>query len=166
VIFGSEFVAAAAPLNVLAVHFALIVITLLCASFMVAYGHVGNGYWIAPLACLINLPLNFMLIPQLGMVGAALAAVASQATMLVALNLLFIRHVGNPYGWQAWSRILLACAMLWGCLQITEPMGAVASAALSLVVYGVLVAWLGLFPPWIVREVFANRFKRRLGPTG
>jgi O-antigen/teichoic acid export membrane protein len=164
-VFGAEFVAAAAPLNILVVNFVLIVLTLLCSSIMVAHGDVNHCYWIAPSACVLNLSLNFLLIPPLGMVGAALSAVASQVAMLVAINVFLVTRFGNPYRWNPWARILLACLVLWGCLHVTEPAGPLVSAALSLGLYGAVVAWLGLIPSGLVGVGFTRRLKRRLGPT-
>lgn len=163
-VLGHEFIGAAAPLNVLAWNFVFIVFALLGSSINLANGQVAHGYWNAPLACLINLWLNFLLIPRFGMVGAAWAAVASQLFMLVVSEYYLFTRFGNLYEPRVWGRILAACGMLWGCLQLTEPLGPWASVSLSLALYGVLVIWLGLLPRKIIDTVFTERVKRRIRP--
>ncbi|MEO8653432.1 MAG: hypothetical protein ABI409_04845, partial [Ramlibacter sp.] len=71
---------------------------------------------------------------------------------------------GNPYDPRVWSRIVFACGMLWGCLQVTGRAGPWASAGLSLMLYVVLVVWLGLFPRQIIDTILIERARRRLRP--
>lgn len=163
-VLGQEFVGAAAPMNVLALNFVFIVFALLGSSINLANGEVAHGYWNAPLACAINLSLNVLLIPRFGMVGAAWAAVASQVAMLLVSQFYLFTRFGNVYEPRVWARILLACGLLWGCLQLTGGIGPWGSAGLSLFVYALLVLRLGLLPRQIVDTVFTQRVKRRLRP--
>ncbi len=87
-VLGPEFIGAAAPLNVLVCNFVLIVFSLLGSSINLANGEVAHAYWNAPVACGINLSLNFLLIPHLGVLGAAWATVASQLAMLLVSHYL------------------------------------------------------------------------------
>lgn len=163
-VLGHEFTGAAAPLNVLSWNFVFIVFALLGSSINLANGEVAHGYWNAPLACLINLLLNLLLIPRFGMVGAAWAAVGSQFAMLLVSQVYLFTRFGNVYEPRVWARLLLACGVLWGCLQFTDRAGPWASAGLSLSLYAALAAWLGLVPRQVVATVFTDRVRRRLRP--
>lgn len=163
-VLGPEFIAAAAPLNVLAWNFVFIVFALLGSSINLANGEVAHGYWNAPLACAINLSANFLLVPRFGMVGAAWAAVASQLAMLLVSQFYLFTRFGNVYEPRVWARLALACGLLWGCLQLTGHVGPWASASLSLFLYALVVTWLGLVPKQVVDTVFTQRVKRRLRP--
>lgn len=163
-VLGPAFAGAAAPLNVLAWNFVFIVFALLGSSINLANGEVAHGYWNAPLACLVNLLLNVLLIPRFGMVGAAWAAVASQTAMLLVSQFYLVTRFGNVYEPRVWCQLALACGVLWGCLQLTGRLGPWASAGLSLGLYAALVAWLGLLPRQLVDTVFTQRVRRRLRP--
>lgn len=163
-VLGHEFIGASAPLNVLALNFVFIVFALLGSSINLANGEVAHGYWNAPLACLINLSLNFLLVPRFGMVGAAWAAVASQVAMLLVSQFYLFTRFGNVYEPRVWARIIPACGLLWGCLQLTDRIGPWGSASISLFLYALLVIWLGLVPRQIIDTVFTQRVKRRLRP--
>lgn len=163
-VLGHEFIGAAEPLNVLAWNFVFIVFALLGSSINLANGEVAHGYWNAPLACLVNLTANFLLVPRFGMVGAAWAAVASQCAMLLVSQFYLITRFGNVYEPRVWARIALACGLLWGCLQLTARLGPWGSAGLSLCLYALLVARLGLVPRQVLDTLFTQRIKRRLRP--
>lgn len=159
-VLGPEFVAAAAPLNVLVLNFVLIVFTLLVWCINLANDELTHAYWNSPLACAINLSLNFLLIPRLGMVGAAWATVASQLFMFIVSHYYVHTRFGQIFEGKVWSRLLFACAVLWACLQATRDLGAWTSVILSMAVYFALVAGLGLFPRPIIELVLVKRHLR------
>ncbi|CAG1017998.1 hypothetical protein BURC_02715 [Burkholderiaceae bacterium] len=164
-VFGPDFVGAVDPLNVLVWNFVLIVFALLGSSINLANGEIAHGYWNAPLACVINLGLNFWLIPRMGIVGAAWATVGSQLAMLLVSQFYTLTRFGNLYEPGVWARIAGACAALWLCLHFTQDAGPWVSAAVSLALYVGLVAWLGLFPRQIVETIREARASRRLRPS-
>lgn len=161
-VLGREFVAAAQPLNVLVCNFVLIVFSLLNSSINLANGQVVHAYWLAALACALNLALNFALIPVMGMMGAAYSTVASQLLMFGVTHYYVASRFGNLYAPTIWLRIAFACGILWACLQLTEGAGPWSSAMLSATIYVCLVAVLGLLPREIVDAVLV---RRRLGPS-
>jgi len=164
-VLGPNFAGAVEPLNVLVCNFVLIMFALLSSCINLANGEITHAYWNTPLACAINLSLNFWLIPRIGIVGAAWATVGSQFAMLVVSQFYMITRFGNLYEFRTWSRLLLACAVLWLSLQATHGLGPWASSALSLAVYIGLVGWFGLFPKQIVNTVREARARRRLKPA-
>jgi len=164
-VLGPDFVGAAAPLNILVWNFVLIVFALLGSCINLANGEIAHAYWNAPLACVVNLALNFWLIPRFGIVGAAWATVGSQLSMVLVSQFYTVTRFGNLYEGRIWLRIALSCAGMWLCLHFTRDAGAWLSAISSMAVYGGLVAWLGLFPKQIISTVLDARAKRRLRPA-
>ncbi|RYY91425.1 MAG: hypothetical protein EOO24_31370, partial [Comamonadaceae bacterium] len=156
-VLGPDFIAAAAPLNVLAINFVLIVFSLLVWCINLANGEVAHGYWNSPLACAVNLSLNFLLIPHLGTVGAAWATVSSQLVMFLVSNHYVGARFGRLYDRAIWARLAGACALLWASLHLTADLGPLASASLSLALYVALVVRLRLFPRQVVDFVIAKR---------
>ncbi|MDQ2779549.1 MAG: polysaccharide biosynthesis C-terminal domain-containing protein [Pseudomonadota bacterium] len=71
------------------------------ASALSAYftNHAGMPSWparVALLSLLLNAALSVLLVPALGMAGAALAASLAYTVSVVVLALLFVRHAGLP----------------------------------------------------------------------
>jgi len=155
-VLGPDFVAAAAPLDILVVNFALIVFSLLASCMNVCNGEVSHAYWNAPIACALNLSLNFLLIPSMGIMGAAWATVASQLFMLLATHYFLITRLGNPLEWDRLIRVFMACGLLWTCLEISAPLGPVLSASVSVALYVAVVCGFELFPRGIVSAVFVD----------
>jgi O-antigen/teichoic acid export membrane protein len=96
------------------------------ASALSAYftNHAGQPQvpaQVAALSLLLNAGLSLLLVPLLGMAGAALAASASYAATVLVLAWRFARHAGMPL-----AEVLLPGPQLWADLQ------ALASRARSL----------------------------------
>ena len=81
-IFGHEYAPAAPPLTLLAISQAFAALTIPCAGLLIAAGRGGTFGLINLVAVVINISLNFVLIPPLGATGAALASMAGTAIML------------------------------------------------------------------------------------
>lgn len=78
---------------------------------------------IVGIAALINLGLTFLLIPMMGLVGAAVATVVAYAFLLLASIVVGGRLLAMPLPWGGMARILLACtvwtAILWPVRETT-----------------------------------------------
>jgi O-antigen/teichoic acid export membrane protein len=88
------------------------------ASALSAYftNHAGQPRVPAQVAfgsLLLNATLSLVLVPRLGMAGAAIAASVSYAASVLVLAGLFARHAGWPL-----SRVLLPQAQLWADLRV------------------------------------------------
>lgn len=80
-IFGQEYAAAAPALTLLAISQAFAALTIPCAGLLIATGRGGMFGLINLVALFTNIGLNFMLIPFLGAVGAALSSMAAVVVM-------------------------------------------------------------------------------------
>jgi O-antigen/teichoic acid export membrane protein len=113
----------------------------------------------AAIAALItNVVLNLILVPQLGIVGAALALVASYL-VVVALMYVFTQRLFHvPYQWGRLARIVLTAAALIGGAELLLPTsglaGLLARTAL-LAAYPLVLFASGFFTPgervWLAR---------------
>lgn len=88
------------------------------ASALSAYftNHAGNPRVPAQVAfasLLLNASLSLLLVPRLGMAGAAIAASVSYAASVLLLAWRFARHAGLPL-----SRVLLPGTQLWADLRV------------------------------------------------
>lgn len=91
-IFGHEYAPAAPSLTLLAISQAFAALTIPCAGLLIATGRGGIFGLINLVAVLINISLNFLLIPPLGATGAALASMAGTTIMLTWQVLTIWRH--------------------------------------------------------------------------
>ncbi|WP_186767254.1 flippase [Devosia ginsengisoli] len=82
-IFGHDFLPSAAPLKVLAISQAFAALTIPCAGLLIAAGRGAIFGLINLVAVLANIGLNFVLIPPLGIMGAALASMGAVTLMFV-----------------------------------------------------------------------------------
>ena len=90
------------------------------ASALSAYftNHAGKpqvAAQVAALSLLLNASLSLVLVPVMGMAGAALAASLSYVASVVTLAWRFARHAGLPLSWVFWPQAQLRAdlQMLW-----------------------------------------------------
>ena len=159
-ILGQAYVPAAGALSILVWNFVLIVLTLLGSTINLANGEVRHGYWNTPLAAVVNLGLNFWLIPRYGIEGAAWSALGGQISMMLVSQYYTLARFGRVYDLHVWMRIALACAAMALTLLLTRGLGPWPSAALSLILYATLVIRLRLFPRQILEALRKARADR------
>jgi O-antigen/teichoic acid export membrane protein len=85
VLYGSAYHAAVAPLRLLLVSFALLVISRHYRLVLVASGRQTTDLRIMSAAAALNVALNVWLVPRFGLLGAASSNVASEAAILAAV---------------------------------------------------------------------------------
>ncbi len=107
-------------------------------------GRTGKVWMITLAAAGSNLVCLFVLVPALGLLGAAIAAPAGYLVLLVGVAL-FSRGAHNPVRYDAdrMSRGLLVFAAVYGLAVAT-------SGASTLVDACIRLAWLGIVPPLLV----------------
>jgi O-antigen/teichoic acid export membrane protein len=98
-------------------------------------------------ATVANVALNLALVPPLGIVGAALALVASYVVVLALMYVFTQRLFPVPYEWGRLARIVVAAATLVGLGELLLP----TSGAGGLVERGLLWA---LYPPLLLVSGF------------
>jgi O-antigen/teichoic acid export membrane protein len=114
IVFGDDFAPSAAPLTLLALSQAASALTIPLAGLLIATGRGARYGLINFVALVVNVALNFILIPQYGAVGAAMASMIAVATM-------FIWQTATIY---LARNDILATAKLIG-LDVKQPVGSV-----------------------------------------
>jgi O-antigen/teichoic acid export membrane protein len=85
VLYGDLYRGAVAPLRLLLLSFALLVVSRHYRLLLVASGRQATDLRIMGAAAVLNVALNLWLVPRMGLVGAAGANVASEAAILAAV---------------------------------------------------------------------------------
>jgi O-antigen/teichoic acid export membrane protein len=89
-VIGSSFAEARAPLLILTLAYAVSAVLFSGLPLLLMSGNVGSVALANAVAIAVNLLLNWLLIPELGASGTALATLAS-------LTMLHLLHLGNVY---------------------------------------------------------------------
>ncbi len=111
-VFGPEYAAAASPLPLLLVAAGLTVSRFVPLASVVALGRRREALWINGSGALVNVGLNLVFIPRLGLLGAAwAAAITDMVRLLVALALSHRAGVGHQYSVRYLKPAAAAAAM-------------------------------------------------------
>jgi peptidoglycan biosynthesis protein MviN/MurJ (putative lipid II flippase) len=109
-------------------------------------------------ALAVNLVLNLILVPPLGIVGAGLALVASYLVVVVLMYVLTQRLFPVPYQWGRLARVVLTSAALVGVAELLVPtsgLGGLLGRVLLFAAYPLLLFASGFFTPgervWLAR---------------
>lgn len=151
-------IAGAALLNALSTHY-------FSHAFQVAKKPRMLVYTLAPVA-LVNLGLNVLLIPTWGYMGAAWAATATYALMLVLMAWFGLRSFPFPLPWmqalQIGTAVLpMAAVLLWVPLPSTA-VGLIGKAVLGTAVYGLSILALNVMDARArAHEILARVFSPR-----
>lgn len=94
VIYGSDYKASVLPFLVLLPGMALFTRYRVLSHYFVSLGLLRPVVMIQVTSVVLNVSLNWLLIPRQGILGAALASTISHATAAVWVNLVFCRHAG------------------------------------------------------------------------
>ena len=84
-------------------------------------GRTGFNFPATVAATVVNVVLNLVLVPPLGIVGAGLALVASYLVVLVMMYVFTQRLFPVPYEWGRLARIVLVSAALVGLGELLMP---------------------------------------------
>jgi O-antigen/teichoic acid export membrane protein len=114
--YGYDFVASAAALNVLAWTGVLVLYSVFTSSLVLSIGVVHFGYWCTATASVMNIILNYHLIPQYSFVGSAWAALICEVFLAGVTILYALLHLGNFLRWTKWACIIAINLLLYGVL--------------------------------------------------
>lgn len=160
-IYGAEFAPAVPVLRIFAWLFVLGTYSLVASSINVAAGNMRYNYWLYPLAGVCNLAANVILIPEHGIIGAAVAAAISTCVTLCGVLWAVHGSVGRVHrGTTCLKLLLLGVAMhlymqwLRGALPAPNA-GLVAVTALAL--YTLFAWFFGMLPVARARALLAAR---------
>jgi len=102
-LFGSAYITAAPALRILSIGFIINNLLGTNGSVLLAMGKSRFIMWSTMAAAIVNIALNIVLIPPLGIVGAAIASAAS----LILVNIISVAKVYSLCGAQPLSKNLL-----------------------------------------------------------
>lgn len=115
-----------------------------------------------PAVC--NIGLNLILIPRMGVVGAAVSTALSFAIGLIACLLLSRRAIALPMPWDSLIRCGLASAVMAGVVMTLPPLGGFVELAMDAAVGGLVYAALALILNAAgVRDVLLRLIQARRG---
>ncbi len=106
ILYGEEYAESSKILGIFGVVFVILVYCLIGAMINISAGKVKHAYWNTALAVIVNIFLNFLLIPRFGIVGAAYATVASHVCMLIVQHAYVMKNVGNLFKPKFWFKII------------------------------------------------------------
>jgi O-antigen/teichoic acid export membrane protein len=163
IIYGSDYARTAAPLRIMLVPFPLLALMALSGGLLWGSGRVRLWLLVFCFAAVVDLTLDFVLVPHLAEVGAALANSCAQVTAAVFVLGYTIRSFG-PIDWQA--RVLAravgvavaAAGAGWlGIVGFGGPAGIVVGGLAALLVFAVLSRVLRTVPAidgmWVTTAV-------------
>lgn len=136
ILFGSRYIGAAFALQILSIGFFIHTILGSNAITLVAMGDNRFVMWSLLVALIINIALNIILIPPLGIVGAAIATTSSLTTryIIVSTRLYWLFKI-HPF-----------------TKNYLKP--AIASVVLALIIYALVTNLVSVIPFWLLPVLF------------
>jgi O-antigen/teichoic acid export membrane protein len=111
-IFGPQFVAGSAALAILIWIVPTASVRVFYRTTLLSHGLQNQNLWASVAAVTVNIGMNLALIPAYGYVGSAVASLASEALLLIALSRLVSRRVLSvPFLPQIWRPLLISVPM-------------------------------------------------------
>lgn len=108
VLYGEAFAPTAPVLDLLAWKFEIAFCNLLCFALLMTVASIRFTWWNTLQALLLNLALNVLMIPSLGIVGSGIASIASELSQ-TAVDVWFLaRAMGNIFDLLWWRRLAVA----------------------------------------------------------
>lgn len=139
-LYGSGYHYAVRPLQILLIAFVLVAISRSYRLLLVAFHHQVVEFRIMLTAAVLNIVLNLTLIPPLGLPGAALATLASEAVVLIAMSLATRRLVGGvPVAGSVLVRPLLCAVPLAALLVLTPHLSLPVRGAAGAILYTIVL---------------------------
>ena len=122
VVFGSAYAPAAAPLRVLLCTLPVALARSVAQAALIARGRQDQVLRSVAWAAVVNIALNFALIPRYGMVGAAASTLITE-TVRTILSLAYVAREGLPLppARRFWRAALAAAAMAAALLAVRPP---------------------------------------------
>lgn len=161
-LFGEEYASSVPLVSVFAWVFFLIATMYIGMSINLALGDLRYSWWSGLIAAITNVLLNALLIPQLGVMGAAFSAMASNAVMLV-ITLYFVwQNIGQFVSISKLLKIMLAAAGTLLLLQFVGSEQAVYFTPVALIIY-LIALWMWGLVPRHLPNLLRNSKQRKRG---
>lgn len=136
ILFGSRYIGAAFALQILSIGFFVAAVLGPNGTTLVAMGKTRFLMWATLVAAIANIVLNVVLIPPLGIVGAAIATSSSLAMRNILVS----------------ARLYLLSKMHPFTRNYLKP--AIASVVLVLIIYGAVANLVSVIPFWLLPLLF------------
>lgn len=133
--YGPGFSASAAPYAVLASTTVLLYLNAFMGHFFNATDRVRDSFRLFGISCLLNILLNFLLIPRFGYMGAAVSTVLSELVFFLLSMRELRRTVYYQAPWKLTGKLLAFCAVMAAALLALPGLNLFLSALLGLTVY-------------------------------
>jgi O-antigen/teichoic acid export membrane protein len=142
-VFGPGYGPAAAPLRVLLCSLPVALARSVAQAALIARGRQDQVLRSVAWAAVVNIALNFALIPPYGMIGAAAATLITE-TVRTILSLVYVARLGLPLppARRFWKAGLAAAAMA-GALVVVRPDSLWVALTLGALTYGLALAVTG-----------------------
>jgi O-antigen/teichoic acid export membrane protein len=105
ILYGDAFGPAAPVLNLLAWKFQIAFCNLLCFALLMTVGSIRFTWWNTLQALVLNLALNTVLIPSMGIEGSGIASILSELSQTVVDVWFLSRAMGNIFDMRWWRRL-------------------------------------------------------------
>lgn len=117
-VYTSEYAMAAVPLSILTVGTCIFSILLMLSTVISASGRPATSMYISIFIVLLNIVLQILLTPPLGLAGVALSLAASSSIGLIITALLVFRSHGNFFSAFSLIRVFAAGVLLFVIMNI------------------------------------------------
>ncbi len=138
-LYGRPFAAAAAPLRLLLVAAALLLVSRHYRALLQVFHQQALDFRIMATAAGINVALNLLLVPRAGALGAAATSVASEALILAATFTACRRTVGDATDGRALARALACAGLMALAVWFASPLHLFVRIALGAALYAALL---------------------------
>lgn len=108
--FGETYTQSDIVINILSWKFLFVCINILTFGTLASIGNIGFAYWNTAVATAINMILNYFLIPEYGISGAAIATLISEIFLVSVVMFYLHRSIGSALSWK-WLVILIIASI-------------------------------------------------------
>ncbi|UPY36719.1 oligosaccharide flippase family protein [Sediminicoccus sp. KRV36] len=143
-VYGDAFAPASATLALFGWRIGLAFVNLTVFALVLSVAPIGYSVWNMLLALLVTAALSWLLVPWIGIEGAALATLVSEVVQLTVNLVMARRAVGRGLEPVWWRRFLLAA--LPAILMCFAPLPGPVSALMGVLLFLGLLAWLRALP--------------------
>ena len=141
-LFADEFAGSAVALQWLAIWLSLLFLKQVLVVSLNATGHQRLVSGLIGLAMLLNVMLNYLLIPQFVIIGACVATIAAESVTVVGALIMLKKHFQLDIFSVTNAKILLAGALLWVIVYYLQNVPVVVAGILSIAGYVLLIYFL------------------------
>lgn len=135
-LFGPRYHEVAPLLNIMAWIGVLTFYSLFNFVVLLAVKVVRFQLWLGALAAVMNVVLNYYLIPSYSFYGSAWATLIVECVFVLVSFLYIVKSIGNIFNFSIWWRIIAGCLAIFAAVQASKGL------FLPLRFLPVLVAWL------------------------